>query len=423
MNELSKLHGYHIGKNKRVIHCTRIGDTSRQRNYAGGALAAKCPFQVKLKPLCRIAYKAKETSKGWMYRDLWNEPVLIISACCQHGGMCHPSRQNRVMTGQRSGKYVAQIPDNALFTLCNQYEKRSRLASAFIKDTLLRRGSPQPFFQSWHFFRACVTGSLDGWSASIDQVDNIIGYQPEALQEGEAGMNDIDAHNDGVANGILGEENTAALPPGYLPDCAGGSIKPLSQKNMQNILENVCAGYSRCSEERKFAVYELAMQLQNLMVCDESQCNAVTSAKCGLSVLVPKPNAHSVMSQPHNRLAPRHEIAANKAANKKTKFSVEVEPGGQRVIHRSGEDILVNTKPTQKDHCAFCNGNHKYPSCGNRCTLKTGATEFMLLSDTPTVLQSLRARLQYSMPYITWSRQSTALTTTPSTSCWYRVGC
>lgn len=136
MNELAKLHGYHIGKNKRVIHCTRIGDTSTQRNYAGGALAAKCPFQVKLKPLCREAYKAKETSKGWTYRDLWNEPVQIISACCQHGGMCHPSRQNRVMTGQRSGKYVAQIPDNALFTLCNQYEKRGRLASAFIKDTL-----------------------------------------------------------------------------------------------------------------------------------------------------------------------------------------------------------------------------------------------------------------------------------------------
>jgi hypothetical protein len=71
----------------------------------------------------------------------------------------------------------------------------------------------------------------------------------------------------------------------------------------------------------------------------------------------------------------------------------------------------MNTKPPQRSHCAFCQGDHQYPSCDTRRTLKTMANEFVLSSDTPNVAQSLRDRLRYSMPYIVWVGQVSALTT------------
>ena len=166
-------------------------------------------------------------------------------------------------------------------------------------------------------------------------------------------------------------------------------------------------GYGKCSVERKFAICDLTLQLQQLMVVDEAQCDESFSSKRGLSVMVP--NAQNIRSQPQKRLAPRSEVDSNNAKNKKIKFSIL--PGGQEFVHGCIDDIVKNVKPAYRSHCAFCQGDHQYPSCDTRSTLKTMSHEFILSSSTPNVSQSLRDRLQYSMPYIVWTCEVPALTT------------
>ena len=136
MQQLAMLHGFQVKCEKESIMCNRSGEAKSSRNYHGGVLQAECPFEVKMKCLERERYLPTPTATRYEYRDQWSRPVKIKVANCAHGGRCTPSRQNRIMTVQRSGKYVQSLPDTALFTLCNHLEHNGKLESAYIKSVL-----------------------------------------------------------------------------------------------------------------------------------------------------------------------------------------------------------------------------------------------------------------------------------------------
>ena len=54
-------------------------------------------------------------------RPLWNDMyyVTIVRAVTNHSGGCKPSPQQHVMQKSRSGQYIADISQLALFQLCN----------------------------------------------------------------------------------------------------------------------------------------------------------------------------------------------------------------------------------------------------------------------------------------------------------------
>jgi len=136
MDDLEKVHGFHVRKEKELIVCNRLGKADTERSYVGGDLKAQCTFKLKLKALSKLAYKANPLSTRWSYTNIWTEPIEIVEACCRHGGQCRPSRLNRVMATQRAGKYVKKIPDMVLFSLCNYLERRGKITSSMIKDAI-----------------------------------------------------------------------------------------------------------------------------------------------------------------------------------------------------------------------------------------------------------------------------------------------
>ena len=92
MNELSKLHGYNIMKNKNTICCNHHGKPSTTRNYVEGDLKCNCPFMVKMKPLSKMGYKSNPTSSNWAHHLHWDVPVIITMAICEHGKNCDPGK-------------------------------------------------------------------------------------------------------------------------------------------------------------------------------------------------------------------------------------------------------------------------------------------------------------------------------------------
>ena len=133
MEELANFHGFNIVKVKTAICCNQRGKGGgTTRHYIQGDLSCDCPFGVKLQALSKTRYKAKPKSRKWCYQFNWNAPVIISKAMCGHGLNCTPGKQNRIITGQRGGKYVEKLPTNTLYTLCNFLEKNGSINSDLI---------------------------------------------------------------------------------------------------------------------------------------------------------------------------------------------------------------------------------------------------------------------------------------------------
>ena len=111
-------------KTDRHKECSRAGvPPEGKRVYASGDLKCSCKFHVIVKP---CAYSSKVTvnddgTKKKTSRPLWNDRyyVTIGTAVTDHSGGCEPSPQQHVMQKSRSGQYIADISQMALFQLCN----------------------------------------------------------------------------------------------------------------------------------------------------------------------------------------------------------------------------------------------------------------------------------------------------------------
>ena len=133
MTVLAKLHGWCPRLTQKHLQCNRYGKDDTSRRYAAGALKCNCTFRITLSPWKKDRYM--KDSK-WFYIYDWNFPVTITYAYCNHGGMCAPGKQNRLKTTERSGKYIEDMPNNTLYTLCSLAEQNGKLPTSIIKTII-----------------------------------------------------------------------------------------------------------------------------------------------------------------------------------------------------------------------------------------------------------------------------------------------
>jgi hypothetical protein len=111
-------------KTDRHKECSRAGvPPVSKRVFAAGDLKCCCNFHIIIKPCGhsnKVTINADGTQKKTS-RPLWNEEyyVTIGSADTDHSGGCIPSPQQHVMQKSRSGRYITDISQMALFQLCN----------------------------------------------------------------------------------------------------------------------------------------------------------------------------------------------------------------------------------------------------------------------------------------------------------------
>jgi hypothetical protein len=137
MDLVAKYHGFTIRLDKEYIKCNRQGTDKTKRAYVNGPLNSGCTFQFKIASLETERYMpADSTKQKWRYKKRWDRPIKIIEGCCTHGSACQPSKQNRVNTSQRARKYMNNMPQSAIFTLCNYMENLGRLDSNLITNVM-----------------------------------------------------------------------------------------------------------------------------------------------------------------------------------------------------------------------------------------------------------------------------------------------
>ena len=108
----------------RVLECNRAGEpNSDARPFKAGQLKCGCKFRIKFKPSRHqtLAYTSKNGEAKRTSRPNWADGnfVTIDEAMTDHTGGCNPSPQQHVMQKSRSGKYISDLSQHALFTLCN----------------------------------------------------------------------------------------------------------------------------------------------------------------------------------------------------------------------------------------------------------------------------------------------------------------
>ena len=116
----------------RVFECSRGGKgpavSADQRKFASGDLKCGCEFKLSCKPCCHYANveKQKNGSVKKVYRPYFDRGyyVTVSKAMLEHTGGCKPGALQHVMQKSRSGNYVSDISQLALFTLCGSSQKR-----------------------------------------------------------------------------------------------------------------------------------------------------------------------------------------------------------------------------------------------------------------------------------------------------------
>ena len=124
-------------------------------------------------------------------------------------------------------------------------------------------------------------------------------------------------------------------------------MEAFHQEKVDNVLQNVTAGYNGFSINRQWEIPQLLLQLQELTTCDKSQSNFLHNLN-GLSMVAP--THHDLLCQPKNRLKPVCELAAIKATKKLTS-SLQKEGISQLLVGQQN-DIMVNGEPSAR-HCHF----------------------------------------------------------------------
>ena len=128
-------------KNPRVQECTRAGKTAtKNRPFSAGNLKCDCKFKIVYRPSFYepSIEKQKNGSFKKVSRPIWDDGyfVEIMEASVEHTGGCKPCPQQHMMQKSRSGKYISDISQQALYTLCNaSYDGRT-------VDTQVRRILP-----------------------------------------------------------------------------------------------------------------------------------------------------------------------------------------------------------------------------------------------------------------------------------------
>ena len=313
----------------------------------------------------------------------------------------------------------------------------------------LKNGFDASDFESRHFRRKKVVGSLSGWvPPSTDALHAITGYVQEDLPSPDT--------DDGT---LLAVPTAAAIAqPPMAPAMNNNNNKfqtfksmktnagarPLGKDIISKMSANIIGKYSVCDSDTRFAISDALIKLEQL-VCSsggkgkgemvgegadtmpdlpaaligpilqdigaseaEETVTRYSSALVGVTAgghipyHVHYPHSSVVKEAPKSRC--RRACDSGQPSNKRRKLDKSIQRSGisQIVDFGAGEAVIANSKTTSK--CTFCHGlspkeNHQqYTSCPERRELKLHRQEYILSANDPSVKSSLSDRILYTMP-------------------------
>ena len=80
----------------------------------------------------------------------------VISATCEHGGLCTSIRLNRIAVAKSAGTYVNNMPIYAVFSFCNYIETGNQLTMTLIKYLLRKIWPEHKEIKKHDTFNFCV---------------------------------------------------------------------------------------------------------------------------------------------------------------------------------------------------------------------------------------------------------------------------
>ena len=265
---------------------------------------------------------------------------------------------------------------------------RVRELDQFDHEILLRGGFDPSYFLERHFSRDCVKGSLSGWTnANFNNVRGILGCEDETIED-EKDSPSVNQHKH--TSNIVDQASTTTVT---LPMKTSLRVKPLTKKQVSNILTAVCGAYSSFSEEQQFEISNLALQLQEVICLDKSRSDVVVHDDKGMFLEVP--NADARMNQCKKRAQPIHEIQANVASKKIQKSLQNI--GLSQDVSNDLCSIQVNGNYNQIVHCKFCSLGHMITNCPRCNELKLCAYEYQLSTSSEQDMDNLRQRVRSSL--------------------------
>lgn len=265
-----------------------------------------------------------------------------------------------------------------------------------VHEIVAHGGYRREMFLPRHLARHCVTGSTTGCPhpSETEGIDDILGYEEEVVpdffgtNEGVGGDDDMIGAVDMNAVPLSGGNVVSTLPqpqvpaakPGQLPSKSLGKVQPLRKQTLTNILTSAADSYTSMSEDNKYAISNLALQMRELLTV--TQDSTTVKNRSGISVAVPS-NA-CIIAQPKNRLVPLREAVA-----KKRKTSSQSSTPLARTTHE-----LAMNPTTRRIKCSFCMCDHMITSCSRKQQFRSNTIEYELSTDYPAQEQNLRNRLQ-----------------------------
>ena len=122
MKDFGIVQGFKPRTEKNTIRCNSFGSKKYAQKYEGEGLQVGCNFISYLKSMYTIKRPVenlnKPANKIFIIRQDWSRETCIItqpnsirlnSSCWQHGGQCHPSTHNLIMSNERGGKYMKDM--------------------------------------------------------------------------------------------------------------------------------------------------------------------------------------------------------------------------------------------------------------------------------------------------------------------------
>ena len=136
----------------------------------------------------------------------------------------------------------------------------------------------------------------------------------------------------------------------------------------------------------------IVLELQEAMLHDQSNHSKSENVD-GVQLVIPVVNV--MIKEPKHRLKSHKEV---RQQAKKLKANMTVQQMGllQEISDETYIAVVNSNRPLF--HRGFYNNDHNYPECGKRSKLSLNSMEYMLTSDKPAIVISLKNRLKVGIP-------------------------
>ena len=183
--------------------------------------------------------------------------------------------------------------------LCDERIAEERMCHHEIK---LHGGFMRQLFEERHLRRTRVGKSLCGWDDVNPRKINDILRCEETIDCSEPGTNDEDTNDEQVdcIGGSAMEEFRGMHKSEKKPDHMLGKVKPMDRQHLHNIVTTVSGKYTELSEQAKFKLGKLALDMQEVILGDQRK--RMTNEDKSVSVLVPNSDMMSKQKKGQNHL-------------------------------------------------------------------------------------------------------------------------